>query len=287
MTDQIPLKVRRTLGNTDALAEFEPNDTVGVADGGTGGNTAATARAALGASSKVETDNHANDQANSHNVTAAQAGAVSLAEKGIANGVSTLDAGGKIPAAQIPAVALPSVHVVADEAARLALTVEEGDEAVQLDDGSHWIYDGTSWFMRPQAIVIFGSEYQIDKHESLESTTSATPQLYQTWVTSNLPLGTYRLTWMPIFSTSAGGGKRIHIDLKRNGVAEGHPIHQKSAKDDGSYLGLNSASIDSQNRTIILENISGVQTFVVEYASQEATKEVNMISNLFEMWRVL
>lgn len=70
-------------------------------------------------------------------------------EKGAANGYASLDGGGKIPAAQIPAVALPEVHVVADATARLALTVQEGDEAIQLDDGSHWIYDGTSWHLRP------------------------------------------------------------------------------------------------------------------------------------------
>lgn len=67
----------------------------------------------------------------------------------VANGVAALDAGGKISVAQIPAIAVPSVSVVADAAARLALTVQEGDEAIQLDDGSNWIYDGTTWQLRP------------------------------------------------------------------------------------------------------------------------------------------
>lgn len=86
---------------------------------------------------------------NPHSVTAAQTGAVPTTEKGSAGGVATLDAGGKIPAGQIPAVALPEVYVVADETARLALTVQEGDEAIQTDDGSHWIYDGSTWHDRP------------------------------------------------------------------------------------------------------------------------------------------
>ncbi len=72
-----------------------------------------------------------------------------ISEKGAANGYADLDVGGKVPAARIPAVALPEVHVVADATARLALTVQEGDEAIQLDDGSHWIYDGTTWHLRP------------------------------------------------------------------------------------------------------------------------------------------
>ena len=74
---------------------------------------------------------------------------LTLADLGAANGVPTLDSGGKIPAAQIPAVALPQVSVVADSAARLALSPNEGDEAIQLDDGSNWIYDGTTWQLRP------------------------------------------------------------------------------------------------------------------------------------------
>jgi len=76
-------------------------------------------------------------------------GAIQSSEKGSINGVASLDATGKVPTAQIPASALPEVHVVADAAARMALTVQEGDEAIQTDDGSHWIYDGTAWHQYP------------------------------------------------------------------------------------------------------------------------------------------
>lgn len=70
-------------------------------------------------------------------------------EKGIANGVATLDSGGKIPATQIPAVSLPEVYVVYDDTERLALDVQEGDEAIQTNDGYHYIYDGDIWHIRP------------------------------------------------------------------------------------------------------------------------------------------
>lgn len=76
-------------------------------------------------------------------------GYIPSSEKGIADGVATLDSGGKIPAAQIPAVALPEVHVVLDDSERLALDVKEGDEAIQTSDGYHWIYDGYDWYVRP------------------------------------------------------------------------------------------------------------------------------------------
>lgn len=76
-------------------------------------------------------------------------GYIPTSQKGFANGVATLDSGGKIPALQIPAVALPQVYVVADATARLALSVQEGDEAIQTDDGYQFIYDGSSWIQRP------------------------------------------------------------------------------------------------------------------------------------------
>lgn len=59
--------------------------------------------------------------------------AIAASEKGAANGVATLDAGGKIPGSQIPAVAITDVFTVASQAAMLALTAERGDIAVRSD----------------------------------------------------------------------------------------------------------------------------------------------------------
>ena len=47
MSDQIPLKVIRTAGDTTALGEFEIGEEVGIPHGGTGADTAATARTNL------------------------------------------------------------------------------------------------------------------------------------------------------------------------------------------------------------------------------------------------
>jgi len=70
---------------------------------------------------------------------------IDTSEKGAANGVATLDSASKIPSSQIPPVALSEVFVVADNTARDALTVQEGDIALTNDSGKWWIYDGTSW----------------------------------------------------------------------------------------------------------------------------------------------
>lgn len=65
--------------------------------------------------------------------TAAEVAAAITAQKGVANGLATLDAGAKLPANQLPALAITDTFVVASQAAMLALTAERGDVAVRTD----------------------------------------------------------------------------------------------------------------------------------------------------------
>lgn len=52
-------------------------------------------------------------------------------------------------ASQVSELARNRVYVVADEAERLGLSVEEGHECIQLDDASQWIYDDVvGWIER-------------------------------------------------------------------------------------------------------------------------------------------
>ena len=56
-----------------------------------------------------------------------------IASKGVANGIATLDAGGKLQTAQLPALAIGDTVTVASEAAMFALTttqVQTGDVVV-------------------------------------------------------------------------------------------------------------------------------------------------------------
>jgi hypothetical protein len=64
---------------------------------------------------------------------------------GAANGVASLDAGGKLPTSQLPNLSLTDVSVVADYTARNALTVQEGDVAIVTGTSETFIYDGTAW----------------------------------------------------------------------------------------------------------------------------------------------
>jgi hypothetical protein len=69
---------------------------------------------------------------------------------GAVNGIATLDANGKLASGQVPSIAITDVFVVANIAARDALTgIEEGDVAKVTDAGAGlpktYIYDGASW----------------------------------------------------------------------------------------------------------------------------------------------
>ena len=60
-------------------------------------------------------------------------------QKAAANGLASLDATGKIPSSQLPAITINSTNVVADQAAMLALSANQGDVAVRTDVSQSYI----------------------------------------------------------------------------------------------------------------------------------------------------
>jgi len=79
-------------------------------------------------------------------VSVASAGTdyVSPAVLGVANGVATLDASAKLNASQIPSIAITTyLGTVANQAAMLALTGQEGDWCIRSDLGTSWVITGT------------------------------------------------------------------------------------------------------------------------------------------------
>lgn len=57
-----------------------------------------------------------------------------------ANNIPQLNGSGQLPDSVIPAIAINSISVVADQAARLALSVQPGDAAKQVDNGlTYWL----------------------------------------------------------------------------------------------------------------------------------------------------
>jgi hypothetical protein len=99
----------------------------------------------FGVAVSMQEPSAASDGATKNYVDTTVANYVPLSQKGAANGVATLGADSKIPSAQIPPIALVDVNVVANNTARDALTVQEGDVANTTDSGKWWIYDGAAW----------------------------------------------------------------------------------------------------------------------------------------------
>lgn len=60
-------------------------------------------------------------------------------QKGQPGGLATLDGSGKLDGGQLPALAITETFVVADEAAMLALTAQQGDVAVRTDNDTSYI----------------------------------------------------------------------------------------------------------------------------------------------------
>ncbi len=60
-------------------------------------------------------------------------------QKGVANGVATLGADSKIPASQLPAIAINDTFTAASQAAMLALTAQRGDVAIRTDTDKTYI----------------------------------------------------------------------------------------------------------------------------------------------------
>ncbi len=71
---------------------------------------------------------------------------VPLTQRGVANGVATLNSSGKVPASQLSALSLSTTYVVASEAAMLALSAAiPGDIAVRTDSSQTFILTDTDY----------------------------------------------------------------------------------------------------------------------------------------------
>jgi hypothetical protein len=109
-------------------------------DGGSTNLVASTGRTSLGVTATGSDTTYAyraNNLSDLANTTTARSnlglGSAATLTAGSANGVATLDSGGKIPSAQLPAIAITDTFVVVSQSAMLALTAETGDVAVRTD----------------------------------------------------------------------------------------------------------------------------------------------------------
>jgi hypothetical protein len=71
--------------------------------------------------------------------------AVINTRRGANDGIAPLDTGGKIPNSYLPDLSITDVHVVADNSARDALSVQAGDIAIVTGTNTTYIYTGSVW----------------------------------------------------------------------------------------------------------------------------------------------
>jgi len=91
----------------------------------------------------VQTDGSGNVTSGAYLNNVTNDAQVKRTEMGVALGVATLDAGGLIPVAQLPAIAIVDfLGVVASQAAMLALTGQKGDWCIRSDLSTDWIITG-------------------------------------------------------------------------------------------------------------------------------------------------
>ena len=89
-----------------------------------------------------------------------------LSTKGVANGVASLDSSGLIPSAQLPPLAKVTVSAVANQGARLALTAEAGDIAIQSDNGQSYVLSASPASTDANWKALVGSEAVVDTVEA-------------------------------------------------------------------------------------------------------------------------
>jgi hypothetical protein len=253
------------------------------------GNIHGASPAEIGSPTVFDFLQHLNDQANGHQVTAAQTGAIPTSEKGVPNGLPFLDANGKILPEFIPASLLPSFKVVQDFAERDALTSKEGDEAKVLDDGSNWIHDGSGWVSddNPGAQSIFGSEYQKVVSPSVKTTTiyhgSGTSKLFLD--TGVLPLGNYKIEVAYGWNANSTSSDFISF-LNIDGVMEGQAHEQEPKESCGRFLTTGTSQKHYTQRVFFMDNWSGQHNLDLRFKTEKKNKEASMWDASISIMRI-
>ena len=137
---------------------------------------------------------------------------IPLSQKGANNGVATLDASGKVPENQIPAVAIVDTFVVNSQAAMLALTVQKGDIAIRTDINKNFILQ-----QEPASTLANWVDFK-NPNSGVQSVAMAVPAGFQVAGSPITSSGTFTVTYQAGFQgyTTAEANKLGNIAANAN-----------------------------------------------------------------------
>lgn len=242
-----------TIGNWQEL--LTPNDAVTSVNGQTGAVTVTSVSGNAGTATRLAAARTINgvgfDGSSNITINAVDSTArIAVTEKGAVNGVATLDSTGKIPVAQVPAVALVDIFVVANQTEMLALNAQVGDVAVRTDLKKTFILrvDG--------ATVLANWQELLTPTDAVSSVNGQTGAVTISSVTGNAGTATKLATPRTINGVSFDGSANITINATDS-------TQRIASSEKGAVNGV--ATLDSSGKVPAAQipDVAKVDTFVV------------------------
>jgi hypothetical protein len=134
---------------------------------------------------------------------------------GAADGIASLDAGGKVPASELPDIAISDTFVVVSEAAMLALTAEVGDIAVRTDVNKTFILKtaGASTLANWQELLTpTDAVTSVDGQTGVVDLSGEYVNVTGDTMSGNLAMGTNKITGLGTPTVSTDAATKDYVD---------------------------------------------------------------------------
>ena len=182
-------------------------------------------------------------------------------QKGANNGIATLDAGGKIPTSELPAIAISETFVVANESAMLALTAQTGDIAIRTDVNKSFILTASpastlgNW---QELLAPLDSVTSVDGNTGAVNLSGIYVDVAGDTMTGALNMGTNKITNLGTPTDTADAVTKVYVDTVVGTVADAEAAADaaEAAYDsfDDRYLGAKSTppTLDNDGDALIV-----------------------------------
>lgn len=182
-------------------------------------------------------------------------------QKGANNGIASLDAGGKIPTSELPAIAISETSVVANEAAMLALTAQTGDIAIRTDVNKSFILTAlpsstlSNW---QELLAPLDSVTSVDGNTGAIDLSGVYVDVAGDTMTGALNMGTNKITNLGTPTDTADAVTKVYVDTVVGTVADAEAAADaaEAAFDsfDDRYLGAKSSepTLDNDGDALIV-----------------------------------